>query len=260
MLLLSDSMNGKRIVEKKLGIPGSYQYKAIRSKNFMQSNWHNNKLTVIEKVVKLTGARSVLDLGTGSGNFELIFAKKLDYITGVDYNNEAINFLRSKLRRKKIRNVKLICENVLTLSKRKIPEKFDLIISVDVIEHLKKKDAKIFIKSLKKFLNSLGTVCIVTPNYKSPWVIIEKVLDRFTSIPNMENEQHLTKFDKESLERLFKMNGYETTFSKSFNLVSFLPPGKKFASFLCKLELFFGITFGNLLVIAAKNLKSKKNS
>jgi len=40
----------------------------------------------------------VLDLGTGSGNFELAYAKKLKKIVGVDYNDKLLAFLKNKLR------------------------------------------------------------------------------------------------------------------------------------------------------------------
>ncbi|KKQ53087.1 MAG: hypothetical protein UT19_C0017G0003 [Candidatus Woesebacteria bacterium GW2011_GWB1_39_10b] len=82
----------KIIIEKQLGIPGDYQYKALRSKNYLQSNWHRNKWLVIGNLLNQYKPEKVLDLGTGSGNFELIFSGMVKKIVGIDYNDEALNF------------------------------------------------------------------------------------------------------------------------------------------------------------------------
>jgi len=47
---------------------------------------------------------------------------------------------------------------------------------------------------------------IVTPNYKSIWIIVEKVLDRFSLTPNMGNHQHLSKYSIDKLEKIIKLN------------------------------------------------------
>jgi 2-polyprenyl-3-methyl-5-hydroxy-6-metoxy-1,4-benzoquinol methylase len=236
------------IVEKKLGISSDYQYKALQSSNFIQSNWHNNKLVVLDYILKLTKAKSVLDLGTGSGNFELKFAKKLDKIVGVDYNDEAIEFLRSKLRKNKINNVKLVVNDIKEIEKIKNFPKFDLIIMVDVIEHLKIRDAEKLVPKLKDLVKKGGSVCIITPNYKSTWLILEQVLDIFTILPHFEGEQHLAKYYKQNLESLFTRVGFRPVFDSSFNLFSFLFFNKPIAKWLCKLEVALKLPFGNLIV------------
>lgn len=73
-----------QIIEKQLGITGDYQYKAIRSKNYLQANWHNNKMLAMKQQLDIHKPETGLDLGTGSGNFELLFAidlKKLPELT-----------------------------------------------------------------------------------------------------------------------------------------------------------------------------------
>lgn len=236
------------IVEKKLGISPDYQYKALRTKNFVQANWHNNKLVVLNSVLKFTGAKRVLDLGPGSGNFELQFARKLNKITGVDYNDKALAFLKKKLKTNKISNVKLINSDIRDISEKTISGKFDLIISVDVIEHVKLSEGDILIKKLKKFLKPNGYICLITPNYKSTWPIIEKIFDLFHLSPHMDNEQHVAKFNKENINKLITKNGYNLIYIKSFNFFFFLPVNKYISSKICGLELQSKITFGNLLV------------
>ncbi|HET7098867.1 MAG TPA: class I SAM-dependent methyltransferase [Patescibacteria group bacterium] len=241
-------MKKEIIVEKKLGISPDYQYKAIRSKNFLQANWHNNKLIIIDEILKLTKPNNILDLGTGSGNFELNYAKKLKAITGLDYNDQALRFLKTKLKQKRIKNVKLINADLREISKIKIKEKFDLIISIDVIEHLKITDAKKLVAGLHKFLKPNGFVCIITPNYKSPWLLIENILDKFTIFPHFDGEQHLAKFCKENLQNIFMIQRFEPILFSSFNLFSFLFFNKKLSAILCRLEMMLKLPFGNLIV------------
>src|SRR5258706_1139906 len=97
--------NSSPIIEKQLGITGDYQFKAIRSRNYFQSNWHNNKLAVLQNLITKYQPQTVLDLGTGSGNFELTFANQLQKIVGVDYNDEALKFLEQELKKREIKNV-----------------------------------------------------------------------------------------------------------------------------------------------------------
>ena len=241
------------IVEKELGISPDYQYKALRNNNFLQSNWHNNKLVVMDYILKLTKAKTVLDLGTGSGNFELIFAKRLDKIVGVDYNDEAIGFLRSKLHQNKINNVELIVKDVREIEKIRGLPKFDLVIMIDVIEHIKIKDAEKLVAKLKGVLKKDGNVCIITPNYKSTWRILEKILDIFTILPHFEGEQHLAKYYKNNLENLFTNAGFKSVYFSSFNLFSFIFFNKSIAKTLCKLEMALKLPFGNLIVSLFQN-------
>ena len=87
-----------QIIEKELGITGDYQYQALRKGNFLQSNWHANKLEIVKYLLKKYQPKSVLDLGAGSGNLELKFAHLVKKITAIDYNDEAVSFLKNKLK------------------------------------------------------------------------------------------------------------------------------------------------------------------
>jgi len=126
--------NKNDIIEKKLGIPADYQYNALQSKNYIHSNWYKTKLDAIEKLLNVKKTNRILDIGPGSGNFEFMFAKKVKEIVAIDYNDEAVDFLKRKIKEKKIKNVKVQVGDVRKLGK--VQRKFDIIIMVDVIEHL----------------------------------------------------------------------------------------------------------------------------
>src|SRR5260221_1636863 len=241
-------MQSNLITEKKLGITGDYQFRALKAKKYLQANWHQNKLTIIGKLLDLYGTKTLLDLGTGSGNLELTFSSKLNKIVGVDYNDEALKFLKSQLTKRKIKNVKLVQADILNPSKLSKLGKFDMVIMVDVIEHLEAKKGTELIKSFKKLLNKNGKVVIITPNYSSLWPLIESFMDRFTpGIPHLDGVQHVTKFNEENLRKIFKKNGgYKMVKSSTFNSFAYLIPGKKISECLTKLELDLALPFGNL--------------
>lgn len=237
----------KQIIEKKLAIPPDYQYKAIRSANFFQASWHKNKLTVIDELLRTNRAMSVLDLGTGSGNFELEFAKRVKKIVGVDYNDEALGFLKEQLKIQKIKNVDLIYSDIRNIT-QKLKGAFDAIVITDTIEHIPTDDARIVIRKLKHTLAPGGRAYVITPNYTSLWYVIELILDRYTIVPKLHGQQHLAKYSKTSLNDLFIQEGYTHVYSGSFNLVSYLTPYDGLNKLLCRIELQSPLPIGNLLV------------
>lgn len=237
------------IVEKELGIPADYQYKAIRSRNFFQANWHRNKMFVAEKLAGFSKDMSILDLGTGSGNFELLFAGKVKSITGVDYNDEAVNFLKKKIRSSGVSNVNVVVSDIRDLKLSKDHDKFDLITLIDVIEHFNFKDVEIIFKSFKKFMKPKGKVLMITPNYKSFWPMIEYLFDYLSLAPKFREHQHLSKLYRSNLEKLIRTNGFKIENIYSFNLFSFLIPNKLISQKLCLLETLIPLSLGNLIAV-----------
>lgn len=235
-----------QIIEKTLGIPGDYQYRAIRSRNFLQSNWHRNKWLVVEKLIDFYRPQTALDLGTGSGNFELNFSSRLKSIVGIDYNHDALAFLSSELKRKKITNVKLINQDIADLFKLPLG-KFDLILMVDVLEHLAINSVYKFVANVGNNLSPGGKIIIITPNYAGLWPIAEKLIDHFTSLPGLESIQHITKFSLKLLNRVFRQNKFEVVCSGTFNTVSYLIPSQYFSFHLCELEMKIPFLWGNLI-------------
>jgi 2-polyprenyl-3-methyl-5-hydroxy-6-metoxy-1,4-benzoquinol methylase len=241
-----EKTTSKIIVEKELGIPPDYQYRAIRSKFFVQANWHRNKLESIASFIK--PKTRILDLGTGSGNFEFEFADKVSEIVGVDYNPEALAFLKEKLKEKNIKNVKLFLSDIRNLSKSGVMGKFDMIVAIDVIEHIGVSDAKKVVQYLKRLLKPSGKICIITPNYKSTWLVMESILDMLRLVPKMHGEQHLAKYYKENLVKLFEDEGLKAESISAFNLFSFMFCPAALAKKLCRLEIKSGIGYGNLVL------------
>ena len=237
------------IIEKKLGIKGDYQFKAINSTNHLQRNWHRNKFDMLEQFFKNDSDlknKKILDLGTGSGNFELLFYKKFKKIVGADYNDEALDFLKTKLKEKDIQNVELFQADFTKLDESIFNEKFDYIIMIDVIEHFKTSDADKLIPKLHKILNDEGKVIIITPNYSSGWILLEKALDKIQLVPKFDGEQHLAKYNTNNLKEIFQKQ-FELKEITTFNTISYLMISYNINKAVAKLESKIKSKYGNLI-------------
>jgi len=250
--------DSKDIVEKKLKIPPDYQFKAINSKNFLQANWHKNKLLMLTQLVRLNKKMFVLDLGTGSGNFEMAFSKKVKKIFGVDYNDQALIFLQNYILENNLGNITLIQSDIRRLYKIKNLPKFDLIVLIDVIEHLKIKDVRKLVRDMKNLLRINGKVLIITPNYGGLWIIIEYLLDLTGLVPKFRGKQHLTQINKSKLLSVFKTYGFSPRKFFTFNLFSFIFPVRKLSRFFCIVESKIPFPIGNLIAATfTKTIRGK---
>ncbi len=250
--------NHKTIIEKELGIPPDYQFKALRSRLYPQANWHNNKLIVLKKILQPHKEMRILNLGAGSGNLELDLHPLVKEIVALDYNDDAMAFLKKKLKDKNIKNVKVRIKDITELHTLNEQELFDVITMIDVIEHIELEKIHKSIKIMKTLLKKNGRVCIITPNYKGPWSFLEYFLDKISLVPHFDGAQHIAKFDKHNIVNLFAMHDFKVECLKTFNLFSFLFPSKTISGLLVKGETIPDMAYGNLLIAVFSPVKTKK--
>jgi len=236
------------IVEKKLGIDPGYQYWALHKGWWPKSNWHRNKLTAIEWTGLINKSSRILDLGTGSGNFELEFASRVKEIVGADYNDEALAFLKTKIDERRIKNVRLRLLDIRNLDRQTGLGTFDVILMVDVIEHVSKADGEKLVGNLYKLVKPGGSACIITPNYKPLWMALETLLDKVSAVPKLAGEQHLAKYDPVTLAGLFEGARFATSRLTTFNIMAWLMPGYQLVRRVTLGELNAGLSWGNLVL------------
>jgi ubiquinone/menaquinone biosynthesis C-methylase UbiE len=240
----------EEIIEKKIGISPDYQYRAMRESFWAKKNWHKNKFEIIDAIYKFSKKDTVLDLGTGSGNFELLFARSAKQIFGVDYNDDAISFLKNVLKKRKIRNVKLYCADMRELPVELDKQKYDLILSIDTIEHVTQNDGEKIIAWSYKRLNKGGRLIIITPNYGGMWTLLEPLLDILSFTPNMGLHQHKSKYSVGSMSDVLSKKGFNLKKVFTFNLFSFLFP-KNINKYLLRFETKLLRRAGCLMAIEA---------
>jgi cyclopropane fatty-acyl-phospholipid synthase-like methyltransferase len=104
----------------------------------------------------------ILEVGCGNGLF-LSFLKSKGYLnlTGVDISSQQV-----KIAKQMVDNiVEDDAVNYMLNSK----EKFDLIIGLDIIEHINKEKTFDFLDAACKSLTENGRLILQTPNAESPW-------------------------------------------------------------------------------------------
>jgi len=113
-------------------------------------------LKAVKNYAKKNKSFSILEIGTGSG-FCMAFLEHefpSAEITGLEYDPRLV-----KLTKKKVINAKIFQGNAEAFS---FDKKFDIIISLQVIEHL--YHPELMIENVKKHLNKDGIFILTTPN------------------------------------------------------------------------------------------------
>jgi SAM-dependent methyltransferase len=114
------------------------------SKYIHQENIHNlnDPQKIIPVIVKLLKPNSVVDVGCGLGTFLSVFKQEgVKEVLGIDGSWVDKNLLKKNLELNEFKEMDLEKEIVLD-------KKYDLVLSLEVAEHLKADSAEIFIKSL----------------------------------------------------------------------------------------------------------------
>ena len=137
-----------------------------------------------EFVLKYANGKKVLDYGCGSGYGTSILSSVAQQVTGVDVSKETILYAKQHF----------LSENAAFKTIDELnDEKFDIIVSFQVIEHV--KNDKLYLKQLKNRLNQDGILFLTTPDKK----------DRlFNYIQKPWNKYHLKEYSAKSMEKLIK--------------------------------------------------------
>lgn len=109
-------------------------------------------------ILKKYGAKSVLDVGAGTGKLVKFLKKNGFEAIGVDSAKIAVHKYGMKLGKAD----NLPFEN----------QSFDVVIAISLIEHLTKNETSKFLKEVHRVLKIPGIIFLVTPNFASPSRII----------------------------------------------------------------------------------------
>ena len=161
-------------------------------------------MNAIEQNKHLFAGKIVLDVGCGGGLVSEGLSKIGATVTGIDFIKENIKV--AKMHAKK-NNLK-INYFVKDFEKEKITSKYDVIIILEVLEHLKNWEE--FIKKIKISLNRNGTLIISTINRNlvSKFLTLDIGENLLKLIPL--NTHTFYKFIKpEELEQVLSSNSFE---------------------------------------------------
>jgi 2-polyprenyl-3-methyl-5-hydroxy-6-metoxy-1,4-benzoquinol methylase len=122
-----------------------------------------SRLKLIKTFCALENKR-ILDIGCGNGFYTIEFAKVADFVIGIDINKQSIDQAISLSKEQKISNVVFKCSDI---EKLKLNEKFDIVIMIEVLEHL--PDIKNILKKIGYWLKDGGNLVLFVPNKLYPF-------------------------------------------------------------------------------------------
>lgn len=156
----------------------------------------------IEKLEFRNHKLSILEIGCGRGwlcNKLLAYGK----VVGIDPIKPVIKFAK-----KKFRNVTFFSETPSSFLYKNPESKFDLIISTEVIEHVKDKNS--FVLDINKLLKMNGVVILTTPRLEH----YQDFVKAFGDDPNQPIEEWISEAQ---LKSLFKNNGFSILSKRFFS-------------------------------------------
>lgn len=181
-------------------------YKSVKEHEYSKiiQNWRTKPYVLINYIKGLPKKGmpgkdkiKILELGSGRG-FLIKHLKEEGFdIIGSDFNKYNIKLA------KEINNVNL--EYIDALNIKMEDKSFDLVISVELIEHL--PDVTKHFREVKKILNPGGIYCFSTPN-----IYVEKFYNFV--IRKGQDKYHISLQSLRSLHKLLEKEGFEVHFLK----------------------------------------------
>ena len=194
-----------------------------------------NRLKIIKKYSRNILNKNLYEIGCAYGFFLNTIKSFFNTVSGIDLNEDAINYAK--------KNLKLNVESGDLLTKKNISlEKNNIFCMFDVIEHLTNPDA--YLKKISAETKEGSLLFITTGDIKSINAKIKGKKWRLIHPPS-----HVHYFSKKTMKLILEKNGFKVlsieycgyyrNFISIFNKIEFL---KKYFSFIIKLLKFLKLS------------------
>jgi len=130
--------------------------------------------------------KNVLELGCSDGMGTYVLSEMAKKVVAVDFDQEVIDWAKKNVKSKK---VSFNCDNFL----EKVYGKFEGVIAYDVIEHIQRKNEKIFLETVCNNLTFEGVFLIGTPNITAK---------KYSS--KVVNDAHVNLYSADRLKKLME--------------------------------------------------------
>ena len=124
--------------------------------NYIKENIINN-FKLKNKTKPLTGI-SILDIGCGGGLLSEPMSRLGAKVTGIDASDKNVKIAKLHSKKNKL-NINYLCSSP---EKLKVKKKFDVILNMEIVEHV--EDIDFFLKSSSKHLKKNGLMFVATIN------------------------------------------------------------------------------------------------
>ena len=143
----------------------------------------------LRKYIKLLNGKEVLDLGVGKGYNSVLLSNFGFNVTGVDISNESLKYIEENF---DCSNLTLINKDVREFEIEK--NKYDLILSSNVLHFMPKEDFLKIIKKIKENLKEDGLIYISVFSKEDPSSKLNKDFKENTCISYFSKEEILDIF------------------------------------------------------------------
>jgi len=145
--------------------------------------------------------KTVLDCGCCLGWGSYIMSKNAKKVIGIDIQEDHIEFAKSSYGNKE--NLSFIKGDIINLDKY-VRGSFDIVTSMEVIEHLKEKDCANFVQKVHNLLSD-GGLFIVSSVFAKDYLTAEKILSASCS-----HNRHI--YTKDEWRDMLRRIGFARTF------------------------------------------------
>jgi 2-polyprenyl-3-methyl-5-hydroxy-6-metoxy-1,4-benzoquinol methylase len=188
-----------RFYEDSAYLPHTDSNKSIFDKlyQYVKKNAIGNKVSLLNSLN--TDFKTVLDIGTGTGDFLLACKKNGWSVTGIEPSQNARILAQEKFQQlSDNESPNIIYDSLKILQEGHLgnPVKFDVITMWHVLEHV--PDVENYIKQLKSLLKPNGVLIVAVPNFKSYDAFYYGKFWAAYDVP-----RHLSHFSKKSINILF---------------------------------------------------------
>lgn len=139
--------------------------------------------------------KNILDVGCWTGQFEKLIRNDAKKITGVDPGSEAIEYANALFKKNKNIVFKVGVAQDLPFNN----SKFDVVLFIEVIEHLQNNDELRAIQEIRRVLKKKGTLLLTTPHKNLLSILLDPAYF-------LINHRH---YSEKYLVSLLQNNGFE---------------------------------------------------
>ena len=178
--------------------PGYYDRVLERGQG-VQWFWHYYRYAAVVANLPQNG-QSILDLGCGPGTFLGHYAERFSHAVGVDLAAAQIDYANRKYGSERLQ---FTTNDALEFRGK---SKFNVVVSIEVIEHLPATKTQAFLKTIYDLLMPGGIIILATPNYASLWPAIEWCVSKVGHVDYLR--QHINQFTVSRLEQELSDAGF----------------------------------------------------
>jgi SAM-dependent methyltransferase len=175
-------------------IPRGHYDVAYRRSSGIQSKWHHLKFDRVARQVE--GRRRILDVGCGPGTLLGALGEEHECV-GVDITAKQIGYAQEVYGSATRSFYACSLEELATEL-----GPFDAVTAVELIEHLPEDLARSTLETAVERLRPGGKLVVTTPNYRSAWPLVERMVDRLGDVEYYV--QHINKLNRGSLGTLLE--------------------------------------------------------